>query len=554
MSSYHLTPLTLQPSHECASTDTGFNTPLSSQTTLLKSGDTTSNHVIDIESRNDSAALISPGAAFSKHDRKHIDKTISRRVVILLGAMYSISLIDRTTTSVALVAGMGRDLDLVEERYNMLNAIVFIPLSLLALPSTVIVRTWGPRNLLTATTFLWGLTTIVSGFVETWEALLILRFMLGLWEAGLFPGCVYLVQCWFPRYDLGKANAGFFLLGLIPAAMSGLSGSGLTRLEVVGAGPEWWGAHLDNRSPGFPSYSAPENGTAVLETGYGPGVAGWRWIFFLNGTITCLTSIAAWFLLVDFPDTMIQNNRCRVKFLNKDEVTWAVKRISRDRQDVLPTSFDFGQYMSYIWDIKVWSFAALFGMNAFVAYAIAFSLPIDLIENLKFTPVPQALLMTAPPYLVAAILGRVCAHFSDKLRLRSPFLLASNTLTIIGLFLMALASAPAAKYTGTFFATLPLCMNTPAILAWQGNNVRGQWKRASAIAFMVGAGAIGGMAGSFAFRLYDAPHFYIGHGMCIGAMFLSIVVTLLLVWQLDGENKRAGLSGTEGLEGFKYTL
>ena len=120
---------------------------------------------------------------------------------------------------------------------------------------------------------------------------------------------------------------------------------------------------------------------------------------------------------------------------------------------------------------------------------------------------------------------------------------------------MAFSDTQAVQYIGTFFVALPLCASMPLVLAWQADNVRGQWKRAAGTSLLVCAGAVGGMAASFAFHVEeDAPRFYHGFGFCIGAMALSICIMLLLVYDMRQENKRAGLSGTEGLEGFQYTL
>lgn len=179
-----------------------------------------------------------------------------------------------------------------------------------------------------------------------------------------------------------------------------------------------------------------------------------------------------------------------------------------------------------------------------------------MLESLDIQPPNRALLATLPPYLVATIAGRIGAHFSDKRRrLRSPFLLAYSVLAIAGLSMMAFTTTQAIQYIGTFLVTLPLCASLPMILAWQADNVRGQWKRAAGTSLLVCASAAGGMAASFAFRVEeDTPRFYNAFGFCIGAMALSICVILFLCYDMQQENKRAGLSGTEGLEGFQYTL
>ena len=260
--------------------------------------------------------------AFTTKEQKHIIRRIDLRVVVLLGAMYAVSLIDRSQIGLAMITGMGSDLQLSgTSRYNTINAVFFAPYVLLQLPSTVILRKLGPRNFLAVITMLWGATTIACGFVRDWKDLVALRVVLGACEAGFFPACVYLLSVWYPRYDLQRRHAGLLILGVVPAAFAGILAFGISHLEGKGEGPSWWG-HLDITT------SPPRLGT---------GLAGWRWIFILYGIATCVISIVAWFLLVDFPEKIVLGTAQKsVTFLSKDEAAWAVERIEKDRKDVMP--------------------------------------------------------------------------------------------------------------------------------------------------------------------------------------------------------------------------
>lgn len=96
----------------------------------------------------------------------------------------------------------------------------------------------------------------------------------------------------------------------------------------------------------------------------------------------------------------------------------------------------------------------------------------------------------------------------------------------------------------------------PALLTWQANNIRGQWKRALVSAFSVAMGAAGGLGGSFVFRIQDTPHYYPAFATCLAATSGTIVIVLLLLLKFTRANKRAAAGGKiiEGLEGFRYTL
>ena len=92
------------------------------------------------------------------------------------------------------------------------------------------------------------------GFVKQWEQMLGLRIILGVLEAGFFPGCAYLLSTWYTRYELQKRNAVFYLIGSMASAISGILAYGIMQM----------------------------NGVA--------GLAGWRWIFIVRALLYTPTS------------------------------------------------------------------------------------------------------------------------------------------------------------------------------------------------------------------------------------------------------------------------
>jgi MFS family permease len=138
--------------------------------------------------------------AFTPEEQKKIVRRIDRRLVMTLGLMYCVSLMDRTNLGLAAIGGMAVDLDLVGNRYSLITLIFFIPYILFQPPATVVLRKIGPRIFLSVITLLWGLTMLSFGFVKQWYQLMPLRVILGIFEAGFFPGCAYLLSCWCECY------------------------------------------------------------------------------------------------------------------------------------------------------------------------------------------------------------------------------------------------------------------------------------------------------------------------------------------------------------------
>ncbi|EXJ75775.1 uncharacterized protein A1O5_00282 [Cladophialophora psammophila CBS 110553] len=464
--------------------------------------------------------------AFTPAEQKKIMRRIDRRLVLTLGFLYTVSLMDRTNTGIAVVAGMGVDLVLIGNRYSIMVLVFFITYVLLQPPATVVLRKIGPRKFLPTITLLWGVTMLSAGFVKTWTELTGLRVILGVFEAGFFPGCAYLLSCWYPRYELQKRNAVFYLIGSMASAFAGILAYGFSQLKNHGSGPKWWG---------------------IL-----PGIAGWRWIFILQGVLTCILAIGSYFLIVDFPEKA--TDTFGFKFLNQKEVDFVVARIEKDRHDAIPEEFRLGKYLKNALDLKVWGFAWLFGLTTTNTYAIAYFLPIILNDGMGFD-VAASQCLIAPPYVLAAIVMYLFAYLGDKWHIRSPFVLINGCLLLIGLPLLGYLDNVPVRYFGVFIATTACNANVPAVLTWQANNIRGQWKRALCSATLVGAGGIGGIIGSTVFRSQDKPNYHPGILTCMLASALIILITLALDMKFYLANKRAAAGGKpiEGLEGFRYT-
>lgn len=137
-------------------------------------------------------------------------------------------------------------------------------------------------------------------------------------------------------------------------------------------------------------------------------------------------------------------------------------------------------------------------------YAIAYFLPIILRNGMGFD-IAASQCLVAPPYVFAGIVMFGTAWVADKYRTRGLVVVFNALLCIIGIPMMGFAKGNATRYAGVFFVTAGANANIPATMAYQANNVRGQWTRALSSATLVGFGGIGGIASSLVFRSQDAP-------------------------------------------------
>jgi MFS family permease len=452
---------------------------------------------------------------------------------------------DRTNLGVAMVAGMGVDLKLTGQRYSLVVLLFFITYVALQPPATVVLRKLGPRIFLPTIVVIWGSVMIGFGFVKEWHTLLPLRLVLGIFEAGFFPGSAYLLSCWYQRFELQKRNTVFYLIGMLSSAFSGILGYLFSLLQGHGhqAAP-WLGVHY-----------GPTKKNPKIKPHFGAGLAGWRWIFIMQGVITVAIGLIGLYFIVDFPELAAKPSKMQKRFLNQKEVDFIVARIEKDRHDVVAEEFNLKKYAKGALDLKVWGFAFLFMLTTTMTYAIAYFLPIILKDGMGFSPAAANCLI-APPYIFAAFVMMGFAYAGDRYHVRSIWVIANGVLALIGLPLIGFSSNVGVRYFGVFLATAAANANVPCVLTWQANNIRGQWKRALCSATLVGAGGVGGIIGGTVFRTQDAPHYVPGITACMIAAGLIVLISLLLNLKFHFANKRANAGGKiiEGLEGFRYTL
>jgi len=447
---------------------------------------------------------------------KQIIKRVDWRLLPILGALYSVALIDRTNMSNASIAGMATDLKLtVGDRYSIALLMFFIPYFLFELPSNIVLRKVGAANWLALITVCWGSVMVGMGFLKDWKMLVLCRTILGFFEAGFFPACVYLVSCWYVRFEVQKRMAAFYLISVLVGGFSAILAYGLMQMKGLG------------------------------------GLNGWSWIFIIEGILTVVLGIIAWFAIIDFPDKVLANND---GFLTAEEVEIIKARIDRDRDDSMADPLTWGKVGKHLSDFKLWAFALMFMNSTMPAYAFSYFLPIILQRGMGYSDA-MAQILTAPPFVFAVMTGMAFAVLADKFRMRAPIIVAQACMVVIGLSITAYTKGNAPRYVGIFIGLAGAQGNVPAVLSYQSNNIRMNSKRSVGSALQVGFGAIGGIFASTVFRQVDAPQYLNGMWATMGCQFLTLVLVAILTLHFRSSNKKAlrGEKIIEGHENFTYT-
>ncbi|EKD16149.1 putative phthalate transporter [Drepanopeziza brunnea f. sp. 'multigermtubi' MB_m1] len=458
---------------------------------------------------------------WSAEEQARIIRKVDLRLIPVCGLLYCASLLDRTNLANAAIAGMNLELNIRNvngvDRYSLITLMFFITYTIFQPPGGILTRKFGPRLFLSALCFLWGIVVIGFGFAEHWSHLVGMRAVLGLLEAGFFPGVVYLMSTWYKRYEMGKRYACFYLIGAGASAFGGILAYGLMQMDGVA------------------------------------GYRGWRWIFIIEGIMTCCVALVGARFLLSFPDS---SNSRSLRFLTADEQQCILERVNVDRGDADVAKFNFRQWLAGGKDWKIWAYALIFGCITTVSYALAYFLPIILNSDLGFS-IGLSQCLVAPPYVFSAIVMILTGWWGDKYQMRGPPLVFNAILAIVGLSILGFHDTPGIRYFGVFLAAAGANANIPVCMSYQANNIRGQWKRAFCSATLVGFGSLGGIVGSTVFRAQDRPGYRPGIVTTIASQGVIILLVAILSLDIRRQNAKADRGEKvleEGDASFRYTF
>ncbi len=369
----------------------------------------------------------------SEDTYRRIRRKVDLRLCTIAGLLCSLDLLDSGVISSAAVTSMLSDLGLDQgDRFSVSIFVLTVSSIAFQLPCTIAVRTFGPRAWFAGTTLLFGLITLCTGFVQTWQQMIALRVLLGIAMSGVYPCLTYLISAWYPREEQQLRFAYMQSGEVVVLATGSLVNYGLN--------------HLDGRG----------------------GLAGWRWMFVVQGLCTCVIGAVTYFWMVDFPEKAHRSFR----FLTPEESAIATSRILRDRGDALIDEFSLAKVVVHAMDPKVWVFACMFFLQNLVSTALSYFVPIILQGGIGFSS-DEAIILSAPPYYWAVIPVIVSSWFADRFRVRGPVIVFNALCLITGFGMLGFAHDPVARYVGVFLATGAYVANWAALSAYQANNIVG---------------------------------------------------------------------------------
>ncbi|OGE47842.1 hypothetical protein PENARI_c036G12525 [Penicillium arizonense] len=372
-------------------------------------------------------------------------------------------------------------------------------------PSNILLKSFTrPSYYLGILIVSWGIIMTLTGVVQNFGGLLAVRILLGTFEAGFFPGAVYLCSLWYMPRDLATRISLFYCASALSGAFSGLLAAGIAKMDGVG------------------------------------GYEGWRWIFLLEGLLTVILGVLCFFFLIDSP------NLSR-KWLDNDEIRYLelqhfIKEGGKFKEEQKRTSWRDIRAVMLNWRMYLLAYILL--CQSACSYGTKFTLP-TITKGMGFEGT-NAQLMTVPPYVAGAISAVFFSTLSDRFYWRMPFVVAPLLLIVTGYsIIMGLKGQLQAHIGPGFFAIILTCMGIypthPATTSWTMNNLAPSNRRAIGSAFNICVGNIGGIIGSYMYLDREGPTYPTGFGLSLAFGGSALVAALILEISFVYANKLNGM-------------
>jgi ACS family tartrate transporter-like MFS transporter len=400
-----------------------------------------------------------PTGLLSATDRAGGDEALAARVrrrtmlriVPYLLLLYFIAYLDRVNISYAALT-MRQDLGLAHDQYAFGASIFFLGYFLFEIPGSILVETWSARGWFARILVSWGLVACAMALVRTPTQFYWLRFLLGVAEAGFFPGVIVYLSHWFRAEDRSRAFA-LFMFGV---PISNIVGAPLSGLLL--------GAHW-------------------------AGVAGWRWMFLLEGLPAIVLGFVTLFVLADRPR--------EARWLRDDERAWLLDALTREAAQTAAPAGWRASARALARPQILMLVLAYFGIVT-TSYGFSFWMP-TIVKDLTGLGNLTVSLIAIIPYLAGGVVTLLAGWSSDRSGERRWHTMTPMLLAAAGLGLAVVLPGASSSWVGVLSLALVgggIYGFMPAFWAlprWFVSGATG----AAAIGLINSTGCLGGMVGPF---------------------------------------------------------
>jgi D-galactonate transporter len=411
-------------------------------------------------------------------------RKIAWRLLPFLFVLYVIAFLDRVNVSYAKLQ-MSADLGFSETVYGFGAGLFFIGYFFVEIPSNLILNRVGARLWIARILVLWGVISSCFMFVETPMQFYVMRFLLGVGEAGFFPGIILYLTYWFPAPRRARMVATF----MTAIAISGVIGG-------------------------------PLSGWIMKSLAGVSDLRGWQWLFLLEGLPAVVFGIITAFYLDNGPSA--------AKWLSAGQRTLVSGQIAEETCSKMAEG-GHAHFFDAARDFRVWALASIYFSNVIAFYGVSFFLP-QLIKEMGVTDVLHNGLISAIPWAVAAVAMVLNARHSDRTMERRWHVAIPGVIAGCGLLVAAyVGSSPAIiAMIALTAATAGSLSISPVFWSLPTSFLSGS-AAAGSIGLINSFGALGGMPGPWLVGFVKDATGSPANALYILACFFFLCAALVLI-------------------------
>ncbi len=426
---------------------------------------------------------------------------VTRRLIPFMFLLYIVAYLDRINVGFAALQ-LNQALKFSPEVFGLGAGIFFIGYFIFEIPSNLIMQRVGARIWMARILVTWGLLSSATMFVKGALTFYVLRFLLGIAEAGFFPGMILYLTYWFPSKARGRAVARF----MTATAMAG----------VVGG---------------------PVSGLLLKMNGVG-GLAGWQWLFLVEGIPAVVLGLVVFAILPDGPE--------KAHWLRIDEKEWIISKLEQERDS--QRLHGHATLREALGSGRVWTLAFIYFAVIISFYGISVWLP-QLVKALSGLSDLLVGFISAIPFIAATLGMVIIGRSSDQSGERRWHVALSAFVGAVGLVIAARLKAPAAELAALSLAAVGIWGTLGPFWAMSSEFLTGT-AAAAGIALINSIGNLGGFVGPYLIGVVRSrtDNFALALLALAACPFIGSVMTLCL-------QKTVSSSAEEGNTRFsKYHL
>ncbi|CAO0801119.1 unnamed protein product [Mucor circinelloides] len=429
---------------------------------------------------------------WTPEEEQKVRNKLDLKLMTFMLAMTFVLNMDRTNISNAISDNLAVSLGFTNDGVNTTVLIYSFVFTVFTLPSNAIVKRIGAHLWIPILMNSWAIVTWAHALVHNFSGFVAVRIFIAVTEAGFIPACLTYLTGWYKTTELATRLAWFWGIQAFASAFSGLISFGVFRMA----------------------------GIANLE--------GWKWLFLLDGIMTHIVGIIAFFYL---PANALKTSgglRGKVGWFTEREKQIAVTRIIRDdlTKKEQFKKITLADVKIALVDTKLWTHLIITFVGMMTLTPIQNYLP-TMIRTAGFS-VTDSNLLTAPSYIIGLIFSIIIARSSDRYGNVALHALIGTIWMLIGFVVLEVLPDNSGKWSlygaALFTASAPSWHGMQ--IAWMSSNLAPIGKRTLALGAVIGAANICGVPGSQIYKTADAPHYHQGNYINIALQAATAVLFL----------------------------